>query len=87
MHFLGLAGMPRRIPDYGLQFADFNMLVSIAAFVFGLSQLIFLWLVIDCIRKGKKVDGQVWEGAKGLEWTLDSPPAYHSFTKPPKLTD
>src|SRR4051812_8390904 len=29
MHFLGLAGMPRRIPDYALQFADFNMLVSI----------------------------------------------------------
>lgn len=87
MHFLGLAGMPRRIPDYGLQFADFNLLVSIAAFVFGFSQLIFLWLIIDCIRNGKKVDGQVWDGAHGLEWTLDSPPPYHSFTTPPKLSN
>lgn len=29
MHFVGLAGMPRRIPDYALQFADFNMLISL----------------------------------------------------------
>ena len=28
MHFLGLAGMPRRIPDYALQFADFNAVVE-----------------------------------------------------------
>jgi cytochrome c oxidase subunit 1 len=34
-HFLGLAGMPRRIPDYNTQFADFNMISSIGAFVFG----------------------------------------------------
>src|SRR3954467_2599513 len=45
MHFLGLAGMPRRIPDYALQFADFNEIVTIAAFGFGLSQLVFLWAV------------------------------------------
>jgi cytochrome c oxidase subunit I len=35
MHFLGLAGMPRRIPDYALQFADFNMMATIGAFGFG----------------------------------------------------
>ena len=39
MHFLGLAGMPRRIPDYAQQFADWNMVASIGAFGFGLSQL------------------------------------------------
>src|SRR5712672_1338917 len=31
MHFLGLAGMPRRIPDYALQFAEFNEIASIGA--------------------------------------------------------
>jgi len=41
-HFLGLAGMPRRIPDYSTQFADWNMVSSIGAFGFGLSQLIFV---------------------------------------------
>ena len=53
-HFLGLAGMPRRIPDYPLQFADFNMISSIGAFGFGLTQLLFLYTVIKCIRGGKR---------------------------------
>jgi len=82
-HFLGLAGMPRRIPDYALQFADFNMISSLAAFGFGLSQLVFLYVVIKCIRGGEKATSQVWEGAEGLEWTLPSPPPYHSFETPP----
>ena len=34
-HFLGLAGMPRRIPDYSTQFADWNMVSSIGGFAFG----------------------------------------------------
>ncbi|MXX99176.1 MAG: cytochrome c oxidase subunit I [Gammaproteobacteria bacterium] len=83
MHFVGLAGMPRRIPDYNLQFADYNMLASIGAFGFGLAQLLFLYLVFATIRSGKKATSEVWEGAEGLEWTLASPPPYHSFTTPP----
>ena len=50
MHFLGVAGMPRRIPDYAQQFADWNMVASIGAFGFGLSQLIFVYALIKCIR-------------------------------------
>ncbi len=83
MHFVGLAGMPRRIPDYNLQFADYNMLASIGAFGFGLAQLLFLYIVLATIREGKKATNEVWEGAEGLEWTLASPPPYHSFTTPP----
>lgn len=85
MHFLGLAGMPRRIPDYALQFSDFNMIASIGAFVLGAAQLIFLYNIIATIHGGKKASDQVWEGAHGLEWTLSSPPPYHSFQKPPRL--
>jgi len=83
MHFSGLAGMPRRIPDYALQFADFNMISSIGAFGFGLSQLLFLWAVIKCIRGGEKATEKTWEGAEGLEWTLPSPAPYHTFETPP----
>jgi len=82
-HFLGLAGMPRRIPDYALQFADFNMISSIGGFAFGLSQLIFLWVIVKCVRGGEKASDQVWEGAEGLEWTLPSPAPYHTFETPP----
>ena len=85
MHFLGLAGMPRRIPDYALQFTNFNMISTIGAFIFGFSQLLFLYNVIATIRHGKKVDNQVWEGAHGLEWTLPSPPPYHSWVTPPEI--
>jgi len=85
MHFTGLAGMPRRIPDYPIQFADFNMMSSIGAFGFGLAQFIFLYLVIKTIRGGEKATSQVWEGAEGLEWTLSSPPPYHSFSTAPEV--
>jgi cytochrome c oxidase subunit 1 len=82
-HFLGLAGMPRRIPDYALQFADFNYISSIGAFSFGLSFLLFTYIVVDCIRNGKPAEARPWYSAKGLEWTLSSPAAYHSFGEPP----
>ena len=87
-HFLGLAGMPRRIPDYALQFAEFNAWSSVGAFVFGFSQLIFVWVVIKAIRhEGEKVPGEVWEGAKehGLEWHLPSPPPYHTWETAPEV--
>ena len=89
MHFLGLAGMPRRIPDYALQFTNFNMVVTVGAFIFGLSQLLFLINVIRTIRdksRATEVDNRVWEGSHGLEWTLSSPPPYHSFSVPPTVT-
>jgi len=85
MHFAGLAGMPRRIPDYNLQFADFNMWSSYGAFVFGFSQLLFLVLIIKCIKGGEKATDQVWEAADGLEWTVASPAPYHTFATPPEV--
>jgi cytochrome c oxidase subunit I len=83
MFFLGLAGMPRRIPDYALQFADFNKIASIGAFGFGLTQLLLLYIVIKCIRGGEKVPARVWDGASGLEWTVPSPAPRHTFATPP----
>jgi cytochrome c oxidase subunit 1 len=84
MHFLGLAGMPRRIPDYSQQFTDWNMVSTVGAFWFGLSQFIFLYVVLKCIaHKGEKAPGKPWEGATTLEWTLPSPAPYHTFETPP----
>jgi len=84
-HFVGLAGMPRRIPDYSLQFAEFNAVSSVGAFGYGLSQLLFLWLVIKCIRGGKPATQEVWEGSEGLEWTVPSPAPYHTFETAPEV--
>ena len=85
MHFVGLAGMPRRIPDYALQFANFNEISSIGGFMFGATQLLFLFIVIKCIRSGKKAEDKSWEGAEGLEWSVPSPAPYHTFSTPPDL--
>jgi cytochrome c oxidase subunit 1 len=84
-HFLGLAGMQRRVPDYALQFADWNMVSSLGGFAFGLAQLFFLYIVIKTIRGGKAATAQVWEGAEGLEWTLPSPAPYHTFETAPEV--
>ncbi|KAB2901673.1 MAG: cytochrome c oxidase subunit I [Dokdonella sp.] len=87
-HFVGLAGMPRRIPDYNVAFADFNMMSSIGGFWFGASQFIFLGVILHCVYRSKqRATAQVWEGARGLEWTLPSPAPYHSFSTPPVITD
>ncbi len=85
MHFLGLAGMPRRYADYPMQFADFNAFATVSAFGFGLTQLIFLAVIIKCIKGGAKAADKPWEGAEGLEWTLPSPAPYHSFETPPTV--
>ncbi len=86
MHFVGLAGMPRRIPDYALQFTDFNQLASIGAFIFGFSQLIFVYIILRaCMHKGKQATAKVWDGARTLEWTVPSPAPYHTFETPPKV--
>ena len=85
MHFVGLAGMPRRIPDYNMQFADFNMISSIGGFMFGVTQLLFLFIVIKCVRGGEKAEAKPWEGAHGLEWMVPSPAPYHTFTTPPDV--
>jgi len=78
--------MPRRIPDYALQFADFNMMSSVVAFIYGASQIMFLYNVIATIVAGEKVtEDKVWDGAEGLEWTVSSPPPYHTFEVPPQI--
>jgi cytochrome c oxidase subunit 1 len=87
MHFLGLAGMPRRYADYPIQFTDFNMVASIGAFGFGLSQVYFLFAVVLPMMRGKGAPApqRPWEGAEGLEWEVPSPAPFHTFETPPQL--
>jgi cytochrome c oxidase subunit 1 len=79
--------MPRRYADYPMQFADFNMLSSIGAFGFGLTQVFFfLFIVIPVMRgKGEKAPQRPWEAVEGLEWEVPSPAPFHTYENPPKL--
>jgi cytochrome c oxidase subunit 1 len=85
-HFLGMAGMPRRIPDYPLMFETWNQISTIGAFGMGLAQVLFFYIVLDCIRNGKKAPQLPWEGADSLEWThLPTPVPYHTFETQPVI--
>jgi cytochrome c oxidase subunit 1 len=80
MHFLGLAGMPRRIPDYPDAFAGWNMISSIGSYLTAASALFFLFVVLHTFWRGKPCPDNPWgEGATTLEWTLSSPPPFHQF--------
>jgi cytochrome c oxidase subunit I len=63
------------------------MVSSIGAFGFGLSQLLFVYLIYSSVRGGAKASDVVWDGARprGLEWSLSSPPPYHSFEVAPDV--
>ena len=92
MHFLGLAGMPRRYADYPMQFADFNAIATVGAFLFGFAQVYFFFFVVlpVMLGKGEKAKQNPWvdeggKGAEGLEWEVPSPAPFHTFETPPKL--
>ena len=86
MHFLGLAGMPRRYPDYPDAFAGWNAIASYGAYIGFASTLFFVGILIYTITAGRKVGANYWgEGATTLEWTVSSPPPFHTFDEPPKI--
>ena len=86
MHFLGLAGMPRRISDYPDAFAGWNMVASIGSFISFASTLLFIFIVFHTLFAGKRVGANYWgEGATTLEWTVSSPPPFHSYDELPVI--
>jgi len=87
MHFLGLAGMPRRTADYPDAFAGWNFVSSIGAFIAGFGVLIFLVTMIEAFMAKRRAGDNPWGvGATTLEWTLPSPPPFHTFNELPKIT-
>ena len=87
-HFLGLAGMPRRIPDYNEVFEGWNRISSYGAYLTGVGTVWFLFFAVWTLTRGRKVDGNYWNvqpQCMTLEWTLPSPPPFHQFEVQPKV--
>jgi len=85
-HFLGLDGMPRRIPDYTPAFAEWNYWSTIGYMITIAGVAVFLVNLVWSLGWGKKAPGNYWgEGATTLEWTLPSPPPFHQFSTLPKI--
>ncbi len=83
MHFLGIAGNPRRYADF-TNFEFMNNLMPIhkfmthAAIFTATAQLIFLFNLIWSLKKGAKAPPNPWD-ATTLEWTVPSPPPFDNF--------
>jgi cytochrome c oxidase subunit 1 len=85
-HFLGIAGMPRRIVDYPDAYAGWNMVSSIGSFISAFGTLVFVYGVAQAfIRKERAADNPWGPGATTLEWTLSSPPPFHQYAELPLI--
>ena len=87
-HFLGLAGMPRRYADYPDAFAGWNYVSSIGSYIAVAGLAVFFMNLIYSFSKKKAAAQNPWgEGATTLEWTVPSPPNFHTFEELPKFED
>jgi cytochrome c oxidase subunit 1 len=86
-HFLGLAGMPRRIADYPDAFAFWNHVSSIGAYITASATIVFVLSMIYAYFVARvRARGNPWgAGATTLEWTLPSPPPFHTFETLPRI--
>ncbi len=86
MHFLGLAGMPRRYADYPDAFAGWNEVASIGSFIAFAGMLVFLFGIAQAFVRKQHAAANPWGvGATTLEWTLSSPPPFHSYETLPRI--
>jgi cytochrome c oxidase subunit 1 len=84
MHVIGIQGMPRRVADYAEQWATWNLLISIASFMLGLSALIFAYNMIASWRGGPHAESNPWRSLT-LEWQVTSPPPIFNFDAIPTV--
>jgi cytochrome c oxidase subunit 1 len=87
MHFLGLAGMPRRYADYPDAFAGWNFVASIGAYISFAGLLVFFVGLAYAFARKVQAPGNPWGvGATTLEWTLPSPAPFHTYETLPRIT-
>ena len=98
-HFLGLAGMPRRIPDYPDAFSGWNAVSSFGSIISVVATALFAYIIYDIFVNGKEVNNNPWaipsyftstvqfnneaQTANTLEWALQSPIPFHAFNMLP----
>ena len=84
MHLIGVQGMPRRVSDYAEQFANWNLIISLASFVLGLSTLVFVYNMVSSWVGGPRAPANPWR-ALTLEWQVSSPPPIFNFDAVPTV--
>jgi len=86
MHFSGHQGMPRRFPDFPEVYSLWNFVSSQGYRIVAIGVLCFLIQLVYILFFGKKCEDNPWgEGADTLEWTVSSPPPFHTYDKLPEI--
>lgn len=93
MHWLGLQGMPRRIPDYPSAFAGWNLICSLGSYVSLISMIVFFAVVAEAYIVARPAPANPWaQGDEGrptvvysLEWLLSSPMEFHTSSELPVI--
>jgi cytochrome c oxidase subunit 1 len=98
-HFLGLAGMPRRIPDYPDAFAHWNAISSFGSIISVIATVLFGYIIYDIFANGERARSNTWGypsyfsgnmvfeseciSSNTLEWSLPSPTPFHAYESLP----
>ena len=82
---LGYLGMPRRYHVYPPEFQVLHVMSTAGAMLLGLAYLAVILYLVWSLRFGPRASGNPWN-AKGLEWTVSSPPPEENFAATPVVT-
>jgi cytochrome c oxidase subunit 1 len=86
MHFLGMDGFQRRVPDYTTAYSGWNEVATYGYIIMAIGMVFFFVNLVWSLLAGPKAPDNPWgEGATTLEWTLSSPPPFHQFATLPKV--
>ncbi|GAB4424798.1 MAG: cytochrome c oxidase subunit I [Anaerolineae bacterium] len=83
--FMGFLGMPRRYHVYPDEFQIFHVASTAGATIMAAGYIIPLLYLTLSLWMGKKAEDNPWD-ARGLEWTISSPPPPHNFEDTPIVT-
>jgi cytochrome c oxidase subunit 1 len=72
------------VADYAAEFGAWNLEISIASFILGAAQLIFLYNMVVSWRYGPRAGPNPWR-AKTIEWQVSSPPPIFNFDEIPRV--
>ncbi len=83
---LGYLGMPRRYHEYPAEFQVFNVLSSAGASILAVGYVLPLVYLLLSLKYGAIAGPNPWD-ARGLEWSIPSPPTVHNFEETPIVTE
>nr|UIN24692.1 cytochrome c oxidase subunit 1 [Eusirus cf. giganteus clade g1]UIN24705.1 cytochrome c oxidase subunit 1 [Eusirus cf. giganteus clade g2] len=85
-HFLGLSGMPRRYSDYPDSYSTWNIVSSLGSYLTLIAMTVFLGMLMEAFVSARPILFNL-NLSPSIEWQHPTPPADHSYSDLPILTN